>query len=86
MNHKTNIHIRSLSDEFYSRSPNTQEMIKGWSSNTTPTSSHKNIVVVKDEVEFIKYFNSLDKIEQNLMIHYGMISPLQITMLNKKKK
>jgi hypothetical protein len=86
MNQKTNIHIRSLSDEFYSRSPNTQEMIKGWSSNTTPTSSHKNIVVVNDDVEIIKYFSSLDTIEQNLMIQYGMISPMQITMLNKKQK
>ena len=74
---------RSLSEEFYSRSPNSQMIIRGWT-NTTPTSRHKKFVTVKDDASILEYYKSLDLEEQQLMIQYGMITPRQLVMLCKK--
>jgi hypothetical protein len=74
---------RSLSEEFYSRSPNSQMIIRGWT-NTTPTSGHKKIVTVKDDASILEYYKSLDVEQQQLMLQYGMITPRQFVMLCKK--
>ena len=65
---------RSLSEEFYSRSPNSQMIIKGWT-NTTPTSKHKNANTTKTDASIIEYYKTLDVEQQHLMIYYGMINP-----------
>ena len=74
---------RSLSEEFYSRSPNSQMIIWGWT-NTTPTSGHKKFVTVKDDASILEYYKSLDLEEQQLLIQYGVITPRQLVMLCKK--
>jgi len=74
---------RSLSEEFYSRSPNSQMIIRGWT-NTTPTSGHKKVVTIKDDASIIEYYKSLDIEQQHLMIQYGMITPRQLIMICKK--
>ena len=48
---------RSLSDEFYSRSPNSQSVIKGWTT-TTPTSKYKKAAT--DDASVIEYYKKLD--------------------------
>jgi|688.fasta_scaffold1129220_1 hypothetical protein len=68
---------RSLSEEFYSRSPNSQMIIKGWT-NTTPTSKYKKVIDIKDDATVIKYYKTLDVEQQQLMIYYGMINPKQL--------
>ena len=66
--------IRSLSEEFYSRSPNTRLLIKTMVS-TSPTS------------KFIKEFsnadvyNSASPDEKIMMVQYGLISPNKIIRL-----
>ena len=77
---KTNIREqqhRSLSEEFYSRSPNSQMIIKGWT-NTTPTSNYKKVIDIKDDSTIIKYYKTLDVEQQQLLIYYGMIDPAQL--------
>ena len=60
--------IRSLSEDFYSRSPGTQAMIKFYVGNT-PTSKYK------------KEYNNIDKYNEStnedklIMLKFGLISP-----------
>jgi hypothetical protein len=80
MDDNTKKENRSLSDEFYARSPNSQSVIKGWTS-TTPTSKYKKATV--DDASIIEYYNNLDPKQQELMIQYGMLNPRQIMLCKK---
>ncbi len=71
---------RSLSEEFYSRSPNSQLVIKGWTS-TTPTSNYKKATT--DDASVIEYYKKLDTKQQELMVQYGMLTPRQILLCKK---
>lgn len=73
---------RSLSDEFYSRSPNSQLVIKGWTT-TTPTSKYKKAAT--DDASVIEYYKKLDPKQQELMIQYGMLTPRQILLCKKQQ-
>jgi len=67
---------RSLSEEFYSRSPNSQAVIKGWSVST-PTSKYK-----KEFSNMDKYNDPATTIEEKqFMEKYGLVKI--ITSLNK---
>jgi hypothetical protein len=67
---------RSLSEEFYSRSPNSQAVIKGWSVST-PTSKYK-----KEFSNMDKYNDPATTIEEKqFMEKYGLVKI--ITYLNK---
>ena len=62
--------IRTLSEEFYSRSPGTQILIRDMVS-TTPTSKLK-----RDYTNInIKIYNQANPDEQRIMEQYGLVSP-----------
>ncbi len=64
---------RTLSEEFYSRSPNSQAIIKGWSV-TTPTSKYK-----KEFTNMDKYNDPTTTVEEKqFMEKYGLVK------INKK--
>ena len=65
---------RSLSEDFHSRSPGTQTMIKFYVENT-PTSKYK-----KEYNNIDKYNESTDE-EKKIMIQHGLVNKNQ---LNKK--
>ena len=59
---------RTISEEFYSRSPNSQAVIKGWSV-TTPTSKYK-----KEFSNMDKYNDPATTIEEKqFMEKYGLV-------------
>ena len=60
--------IRSLSEDFYSRSPGTQAMIKFYVGNT-PTSKYK-----KEYNNIDKYYESTNE-DKLIMIKFGLLSP-----------
>ena len=74
---------RSLSEEFYSRSPNSQSVIKGWAC-TTPTSKCKKNGNT-DDASIIEYYKGLDIQQQQMMIQYGMLTPRQILLCKKQQ-
>ena len=57
---------RSLSEEFYSRSPASQLIIKGMA-GTTPTSKYKK------EFSNIDFYKSATPEERKIMLQYGLI-------------
>jgi hypothetical protein len=63
---------RSLSEEFYSRSPASQAIIKGFS-GTSPTSKYKK------EISSIDIYRLATPEERKFMIQYGLI-PLSIAL------
>lgn len=67
--------IRTLSEDFNSRSPNTQYIIKSMTT-TTPTSKFKKEYTLLD-----KYLESSEE-EQKFMLYYGLI---QHSMVAKHK-
>jgi len=67
---------RSLSEEFYSRSPASQLIIKSMA-GTTPTSKYKKEI---SNIDFYKYATPE---ERKIMIQYGLISLNRA--LNSKK-
>ena len=66
--------IRSLSEDFYSRSPGTQAMIKFYVGNT-PTSKYKK------EYNNIDKYNESTNEDKKIMIQHGLVNTNQ---LNKK--
>jgi hypothetical protein len=64
--------LRSLSEEFYSRSPASQAIIKGFS-GTSPTSQYKK------EISNIDFYKSATPEERKIMLQYGLI-PLSIAL------
>ena len=71
--------IRTISEDFYSRSPNTQHIIKSITT-TTPTSKFKKEYTLLD-----KYTESSEE-EQKFMLYYGLIQQNQVNGLEKKSK
>ncbi len=63
---------RSLSDEYYSRSPDSKAIIKAIAEGTSPTSRRRSSFVGIPEMK-TKYLQS-DKCERNLMAYYGMVT------------
>ncbi len=68
--------IRTISEDFYSRSPNTQRIVKSIT-NTTPTSKFKKEYTLLD-----KYRESSEE-EQKFMLFYGLIQQSQIANLKQ---
>ncbi len=68
--------IRTISEDFYSRSPNTQRIIKSITT-TTPTSKFK-----KEYTSLDKYIDSSEDV-QKFMLYYGLIQQSQINCLKK---
>ena len=66
---------RSLSDDFHSRSPSTQSMIKFYVTNT-PTSKYKKEYTNMDK------FNESTIEDKRIMIQHGLVSPTLI-IINK---
>lgn len=60
--------IRTISEEFYSRSPNTQAMVRFYVSGT-PTSKYKKEYTNMDK------FNESSADEKCVMIQFGLVSP-----------
>jgi hypothetical protein len=64
--------VRTLSDEYHSRSPDSQALIKAIAHGTSPTSKRRMSTVEILEMEN-KYLQS-DEFGRCLMAHYGMVS------------
>lgn len=68
---------RSLSEEFYSRSPASRAIIKGFS-GTSPTSQYKK------EFSNIDFYTSATPEERKFMIQYGLIPLNKLLNLTKE--
>jgi len=64
--------VRTLSEEYDSRSPDSKATIKALAQGTSPTSKRRMSLVEMLEMDK-KYFQS-DDCERNLMAYYGMVS------------
>lgn len=72
------INDRTLSEEFYSCSPNTQQLVKGMTDNKTPTSTfYGRNSIIEEEVALtnnIKIYIASTKQERDVMAQYGLVS------------
>jgi hypothetical protein len=73
---KTTDKQRSLSEEFYSRSPATQLIIKDMA-GTTPTSKYKK------DFSNIDFYKSATPEERKIMLQYGLIPLNKVLNLPK---
>jgi hypothetical protein len=72
------INGRTLSEEFHSCSPNTQQLVKGMTDNKTPTSNfYGRNSIVEEEAALNntnkKYIESTRQ-ERDIMAQYGLVS------------
>lgn len=77
INKYRSVHDRTLSEEFHSSSPNTQNIIKHITGNKTPTSNfHSRNSIIEEEALLNnkkKYMESTN-IERDIMAQYGLVS------------
>jgi hypothetical protein len=64
--------VRTLSEEYYSRSPDSKATIKALAQGTSPTSKRRLSLV--EMLEMDKKYIQSDEYERNLMAHYGIVS------------
>ena len=64
--------VRTLSEEYYSRSPDSKAIIKALAQGTSPTSKRRLSLVERLEND-IKYLHS-DECDRNVMAQYGIVS------------
>jgi len=69
---KVHPRVRTLSDDYYSRSPDSKIIIKALAQGTSPTSKRRMSSVGMLEND-IKYLQS-DECERNIMAQYGIVS------------
>jgi hypothetical protein len=69
-------HDRTLSQDFYTKSPSTQAFIKDYTHNTTPTSSFKKHSVTMADANMCieKKYRESNPHEREIMAFYGIVS------------